>query len=1085
MIRKRMIALALGLFCVLVCVAAAPADETNLITNPGVESAIDFDWVAYGTRTVTRRVATGPHGGEACLFVSDDGPQGGQANNPFFAAAPGFYYVEGWLRTDPAQAQKAVLDVQFFGEGRRYMSGAVVGSTSSSAWTRVASFVVVPERTVTVRLRVMPTPLGNGPLRGACFADDFYMASVEAVKRAGRIRIEHEMKPCQNEDPEGRVGAPPPDLAGKARPSRGQLDFEDLSGWTLEVFGDVNASFSRSREQPLWGGFAGRLSVAGEGGSGFAVLRPPAPVPVGGRFEAVQLWCYGDPTTFRAQSVPHVAVIIEEDGARRAVSLPAVNWPFWSIAHQRLDEPTLPSARIVELQITQLSAQKGRPRTFFFDELRFHNESMAPLELAVPDVPCPTPGGTIRPQPRADFVNTVEQDGAVWRLSCRGKGETLRYKYAPATGTLEDLTVAVAGGPGFRPAAGGGPVFELGGATYGPGAEGLGATLTACDRDKDAVRAVWRYEAGGETVVVEWRLRVKGKSLILTVDAPGRNVAKWLFGKPGGVESRPVHVPYLTRHCGAAPVWVAGERCFVHCQPDWYVTHAAAFREDHVEYGKAFGGERPALHERLFLTVSSDFGEVLPNIPNPKSPFAHVLGGNVYTNMSGGLSGEAFERCLELWRQMKSLGLEKVIVKHHATTWSEHCGRGNEPFVQTLRAAGNIPGGDAALARYIAAVKRLGYEYFLYTDYCIVSPVNAHFEEPLVALNSDGKWTRGWIQYYSLTPLMAPVLAAKLAPALKAKYGLTGSYCDQHTAPAPSRWVDYDPRKPGAAMLQTVFRAYCKVFEIEKQAYGGPVVSEGGNYWIYAGMVDGNYAQLIPPRGKLRWETPFLVDFDLLKIHPLQVDLGMGWRGSYGYDAEARDPGAALDRFLCATIAFGHSGVLYTPNFPNTGAIKTEDPLGAWKRSAVRTYFMIQGLARRYALTPVRSIRYWDGSRLLDTSAAVLAGAHRESQVAVEYENGLRVWANGSFARNWRVTANGATFELPPNGWLAVHGDDFLEYSALRDGRRVDYVRSPVYTFADGRGALTDFGDVQSQHATIILHTRGEERHVVDTAMGR
>jgi hypothetical protein len=337
-----------------------------------------------------------------------------------------------------------------------------------------------------------------------------------------------------------------------------------------------------------------------------------------------------------------------------------------------------------------------------------------------------------------------------------------------------------------------------------------------------------------------------------------------------------------------------------------------------------------------------------------------------------------------------------------------------------------------------------------------------------------------------LTPLMAPVLAARFAPQLEAKYGNTGSYCDQHTAAPPSRWVDYDPRKPGAGMLQTVFRAYCRVFQAEKEAYHGPAPSEGGNYWFYAGMADGSYAQLSAAHPDARWQVPFLVDFDLLKIHPLEVDLGMGWRKSYGYDDHAKNWDDALDRFHCATIAFGHSGILYAPNFPTATATPKEDPLDKWKRSVVRTYFMIQQLASRYALVPVRSIAYCDGERLLTPSEALRSGAYTRSQVAVEYENGLRVWANGSFEESWRVEADGQTYDLPPNGWLAIQGTEFLEYSAMKDGHRVDFVRSPVYTFADGRGTMTDFGGgVKAKEALIILHERGEERHEVDCPMGQ
>ena len=1057
----------------------------NLVRNPGLESAEHFDWTAHGRATAATRTDVEPHSGTSCLHVIDQGEQGGQGDNALFEAPSGMYYAEAWLRVDPEHRQMAVFDVQFFAAGRRYLRSAIVGTTASTEWTRVAAFIVIPEGTAAARLRVMPTPHGQGALQGACFADDFYLAPLDAANAAGRIGLKHVRVACSNDDPSDRVGQLPPDLKGKPVEPRGQIGFEDLSGWTMAVFGNLEGRFCRSREQRLGGQFVGRLMYRTDGEAAWVALRPPRPIPLGLSFEAAQVWCHSDWHGSRSGPAPQMIVVLNEDGVERTVTLPPLTWPFWSIAHRRLDVATRPSARIAEIRIVQLCTKKGETRALFLDELGFHNEPDEHLDLAIPDVPCPTHADGICPTLQTEFSNHIEQRAGAFRLVCRGKNETVEYVYRPGTGTMRDLTVALRPGLVFHPAHGGGPSVALAGKTYLPGDDGLRATLTECRLEDEGVRAAWRYAAGEESTSITWRLRTKGESLILTVDSDERSVCRWLFGRPSGVDARPIDVPYLTHHCGAGPVWLVGERAFVHCQPDWYVTHASAFHEDNCEYTRTIGGERPRLHERIFLSVSSNFHEVLPNIPNPKSPVAQVLGTHVYTNMGGSLHGDALKRCMMLWKQMKGLGMDKIIVKHHAHTWSNHSGRGNEPFVQTLRAASNIPGGDQALADYIAQVKSLGYGYFLYTDYCIVAPVNAHFDESLVGRHANGQWKRGWYQYYCLTPLMAPVLAAKLAPQLKAKYGLTGSYCDQHTAPAPSRRVDYDPLKPGAAMLQTVFRSYCRVFEIEKQAYAGPVVSEGRNYWIYAGMVDGNYAQLRTARGQARWQVRFLVDFDLLKIHPLEVDLGMGWRGSYGYDEHAADWDDALDRFLCATIAFGHSGILYGPNFPHVSAITEDDPLGKWKRSAVRTYFMTQQLASRYALVPVRKIEYWDGSRLVDTSGAIRSGAYTESQVAVEYTNGLRVFANGSFKRNWRVSLDGQTYDLPPNGWVAAQGDDFLEYSALHNGRRVDFVRSPVYTFADGRGAPTSFGDIKATHAVIVLHERWGETHVIDTPMWR
>jgi len=60
----------------------------------------------------------------------------------------------------------------------------------------------------------------------------------------------------------------------------------------------------------------------------------------------------------------------------------------------------------------------------------------------------------------------------------------------------------------------------------------------------------------------------------------------------------------------------------------------------------------------------------------------------------------------------------------------------------------------------------------------------------------------------------------------------------------------------------------------------------------------------------------------------------------------------------------------------------------------------------------------------------------------------------------WTVTGgNGNAVELPPSGWLVVNpGNEFREFSALLNGRRIDYVTSEAYEYLDGRGAWTTEG---------------------------
>ena len=140
-----------------------------------------------------------------------------------------------------------------------------------------------------------------------------------------------------------------------------------------------------------------------------------------------------------------------------------------------------------------------------------------------------------------------------------------------------------------------------------------------------------------------------------------------------------------------------------------------------------------------------------------------------------------------------------------------------------------------------------------------------------------------------------------------------------------------------------------------------------------AGLTDGNYGQLTwrePPK------APLVVDFDLLKMHPLEMDAGMGAPEMF-FRGGPRD----LDQFIATTLAYGHIGFMDWSDF--AGALKI--------------YYMIQPVQKRYSMVPVKSIEYLDEERrALDTSEAIATGAYLDGRVQVTYEDGTRVLVNGS-----------------------------------------------------------------------------------------
>jgi hypothetical protein len=63
---------------------------------------------------------------------------------------------------------------------------------------------------------------------------------------------------------------------------------------------------------------------------------------------------------------------------------------------------------------------------------------------------------------------------------------------------------------------------------------------------------------------------------------------------------------------------------------------------------------------------------------------------------------------------------------------------------------------------------------------------------------------------------------------------------------------------------------------------------------------------------------------------------------------------------------------------------------------------------------------------------------------------------------------------LPPNGWFARSADGrLLAWSATVDGHRADYVDSPAYLYADGRGRFTRF-EIAACDGQIVAHKRAD-----------
>jgi hypothetical protein len=249
----------------------------------------------------------------------------------------------------------------------------------------------------------------------------------------------------------------------------------------------------------------------------------------------------------------------------------------------------------------------------------------------------------------------------------------------------------------------------------------------------------------------------------------------------------------------------------------------------------------------------------------------------------------------------------------------------------------------------------------------------------------------------------------------------------------------------------------------QQRIWNGPVFSEGGNHYYYDGLVTGSYAD---DRGYDLANDAWLVDFDLLKLHPLGCDIGLGNPGSFVAALSGVPDEKDWDRYFAGTIAFGHIGKFFEPSGKPDGL-------------PVRSYFMLQQLQSSYARALVKEIRYADSNnRLLDVSSAVATGAYRRSQIRITYDNGLVVWVNGHRNEDWVI----GDIRLPPSGYYAKDPDGrLIVFSGLTDSNhRVDMVHSEAYDYLDGRGRWwrTPWGGADGQ-LIILRNDKAGTREII------
>ncbi|MBI5383376.1 MAG: hypothetical protein HZA90_01675 [Verrucomicrobia bacterium] len=867
------------------------------------------------------------------------------------------------------------------------------------------------------------------------------------------------------------------------------VDFEDLTGWRVECK-NAEAKFERTREQQIWGRHVGKLTYRGTGPTPEVRVLPPQPVAVAQPFDAVTLWAYGNNWGWTTDpSTPRVSLsVLFADAAGKEFSVPlyTVNWKEWFLLHKRLTpeqiERVKAGAKFKGLLIT--GGKNKDDRVLCFDNLAVFTEQFPPLKFEPrPErgiamfpgqsagantgpgkLPFPTREETILPSNlTTDFRTSLAQEDSTFVFTYAGGDALVQYRFQPKTGTWTDIEASWSNSAGaravpaprtqvrFRPCVGGGVFLQTSkGATLPSSAEHLGSRL-----QDNTVESRWRLRAADVTCEVTYVFRLWAKSLVIDVLAPGGNVAEVNFGRGEGLETpRLVTNPFYPAGGSVrAAVAISGPAdapLFVTGNVDWYRSGASApwaansistngvTYNGGTRYTPLTNGKRNDCFERFFITVSPRYEEVLPNIPNPPSPWRHVTGTRLWR--AHGASNR--EHDARYWTEVHRYGMTQIVVTDHETLWRDE----GESFTFRTKAAPG-KGGDQGAYDYARLMQdKLGFVYGPYNNYTDFAPVNEFWNFDMVSRSPDNQLQHAWMRCYAPKPARAVEYCARLAPQIQAKFKFSTAYCDVHTAVAPWHRVDFDPRVPGAGTFAAVFYSYGEIMLHQKKAWNGPVYSEGNYHSFYMGLTDGNYGQDQSYRPA---ENPWLVDFDLRKMHDLGCNFGLG--NLEMFYANVRQPrgtpeerDAEIDRFLAATVAFGHPGFLVM-----------EGGLG----NAMRSYYLLQQLHSRYCLTNAADIRYADATgALLDTTRAVASGAYKRSQVVTRYADGTITAANGSKTERLVAEAFGRKLELPPNGYAGWTADGAIDVlSGDSQGHRADYAVTPAYLYVDGRGRFTRF----------------------------
>jgi hypothetical protein len=553
-----------------------------------------------------------------------------------------------------------------------------------------------------------------------------------------------------------------------------------------------------------------------------------------------------------------------------------------------------------------------------------------------------------------------------------------------------------------------------------------GALVTRDARWDDAGKQLHISYAMGQTLVhVTVTIDSREDAFEATMDADQPQVASVDIGPwSPGLQARSIPIPYYTGNVWYLPAMGS----YGNAWWDWHTTHATRLSGTSAQYFNRTDATLAPFHEQLLLVLSPDVDAALPSPENPASPYIAQLSGRMVLD----IWTPDFKQIEQGLTELGSYGITDCAAIVHI--W-QHAGYDNA--LPQHFPANEAMGGDAGLRAAVNAGKANGCMMALHENYVDYYPDYPKFDANAIALKSDGQRMPAWlnhagIQSYSAKPAWMVKNAATQSQEIHTRYGTTAAYLDVNSSAGPSAHGDMDAHVPGAGMLTTWLAGNTNLWSYERKAHQGPVFGEGKNHWYYSGLLDGVEAQFgtgaIPEHAGAT--APLFVDFDLERIHPLEVNHGMGYAERWAAPGEPMSKTINMDAYRMQEIAFGHAPFLDRQHWNDIAHAFVESNL-------------VTPVAKSYGAAPVSSIAYEVGN--VWTTPSVAARTASFSRVQVIYSNGLTVVANGS-----KQPLQWQEMVLPQYGWKAK-GKGLLAYTAMCGDTICDFAETPGSLFANAR----------------------------------